>query len=207
MIDSSPLLVGLTGGIGSGKSTVAKIFQLLNVPIYYADDRAKWLMAKDERLKKKIITTFGDKAYQPDGSLNREYLAAEVFGDDQKVKTLNQLVHPAVREDFEIWVNTQTAPYVLKEAALIFETGADNEMDQVINVSSPLKIRIHRVLMRDPHRNEKQVNDIIDKQAPDDEKNSKSDFVIKNTDNKLLIPQVLQIHKKLLLEATVRSGR
>lgn len=202
MIDSKPILVGLTGGIGSGKSTVAKIFHILNVPIYYADDRAKWLMAEDESLKDKIKSAFGEDSYKKDGSLNREYLASEVFGDDQKVKTLNHFVHPAVREDFETWVKIQSAPYVLKEAALIFETGGDKDLDKVINVSSPLKVRISRILMRDAHRDEKQVNDIIDKQLPDEEKNLKSDFVIKNTDNKFLIPQVLQIHQKLLLEAS-----
>lgn len=207
MIDSKPLLIGLTGGIGSGKSTVAKIFQILNIPIYYADDRAKWLMANYECLKNKIKSTFGEEAYKMDGSLNREYLAAEVFGDDEKVKTLNLLVHPAVREDFETWINSQSARYVLKEAALIFETGSDKDLDKIINVSSPLKIRISRILMRDAHRDVKQVNDIIDKQLPDEEKNLKSDFVIKNTDNKLLIPQVLQIHQKLLLEAKARSPK
>jgi len=203
MIDSKPLLVGLTGGIGSGKSTVAKIFQTLNIPIYYADNRAKFLMSHNESLKIKIKIAFGDESYFTDGSLNREYLSEQVFGDDKRLNILNQLVHPAVREDFETWLRSQTSPYVLKEAALIFESGVEKDLDKVINVSSPLKIRISRVLMRDQHRNEKQLNDIIDKQLPDEEKNSKSDFVIKNTDNKLLIPQVLQIHQKLLLEAGV----
>ncbi|ERM82519.1 hypothetical protein P872_05705 [Rhodonellum psychrophilum GCM71 = DSM 17998] len=203
MIDRKPLLVGLTGGIGSGKSTVAKVFQILNIPIYFADDRAKWLMAKDEGLKHKIKSEFGEAVYNEDGSLNRKHLAAEVFADDQKIKALNNLVHPAVREDFSIWASSQSAPYVLKEAALIFETGGDKDLDKVINVSSPLKVRVSRILMRDAHRDENQVNDIIDMQLPDEEKNSKSDFVIKNTDNKLLIPQVLQIHQKLLLEASV----
>lgn len=198
MTNHKPLLVGVTGGIGSGKSTVARIFSILGIPVYYADDRAKWLMANDVALKEQIKANFGQESYSETGVLNRAFLASQVFSDEEKVKTINSLVHPAVRLDFENWANAQTAPYVLKEAALLFETGSYNDLDKVINVSSPIRIRISRVLMRDPHRNEKQVNDIIDKQLPDEEKNKLADFVIKNTDNKLLIPQVLEIHRQLL---------
>jgi dephospho-CoA kinase len=198
MKSHKPLLVGITGGIGSGKSTVARIFSILGIPIYYADERAKWLMANDPKLKKQIQDNFGSESYSEDGILNRSFLASQVFSDEEKVKTINGLVHPAVKADFENWANAQTAPYVLKEAALLFEIGSYKDLDKVINVSSPIRIRISRVLMRDPHRNEKQVNDIIDKQLPDEEKNKLADFVIKNTDNKLLIPQVLEIHRQLL---------
>lgn len=195
---SSPKLVGLTGGIGSGKSTVAKIFEILNIPVYYADDRAKWLMSFDEELKSKIQEAFGSESYDLDGNLNRNYLASTVFSDPEKVKKINNLVHPAVGRDFESWASHQNAPYVLKEAALIFETGGEKKLDAVINVSSPLKIRISRVLMRDPHRSLDQVNHIIDQQTPDEEKNERADFVIKNTDTKMLIPQVLAIHQQLI---------
>jgi dephospho-CoA kinase len=198
MTRKNPLLIGLTGGIGSGKSTVAKIFSILGIPIYYADDRAKWLMAFDEELKQQILTHFGPESYSEDGSLNRSYLAGTVFSDEEKVRIINSLVHPAVKKDFEKWVGQQNSPYVLKEAALLFETGSYKELDKTINVSAPLKIRVSRVLMRDLHRTEKQVNDIIDKQIPDDEKNKKADYVIKNAENKLLIPQVLKIHGELL---------
>jgi dephospho-CoA kinase len=198
MKSHKPLLVGITGGIGSGKSTVAKIFSILGIPIYYADDRAKWLMAYDPELKNQIKDNFGSESYSEEGILNREFLASKVFSDEAKVKTINALVHPAVKTDFEKWANQQVSPYVIKEAALLFETGSFKDLDKVINVSSPLKIRISRVLMRDPHRNEKQVNDIIDKQLPDEEKNKLADYVIKNTYNKLLIPQVLEIHNQLL---------
>jgi dephospho-CoA kinase len=198
MTRSRPLLIGLTGGIGSGKSTVAKIFSILDIPIYYADDRAKWLMAFDEELKKQILTHFGPDSYSEDGSLNRGYLSGTVFSDEEKVKIINSLVHPAVKKDFEKWVDQQNSPYALKEAALLFETGSYKDLDKTINVSAPLKIRITWVLLRDSHRNEKQVNDIIDKQMPDEDKNQRADFVIKNSDNKLLIPQVLQIHQELL---------
>jgi len=198
MTSHKPKLVGITGGIGSGKSTVARIFSILGIPIYHADDRAKWLMANDPDLKEQIQKNFGSESYSEEGILNRAFLASKVFSDEEKVKTINGLVHPAVRDDFEKWAHDQNSPYVIKEAALLFETGSYKDLDKVINVSSPIKIRISRVLMRDPHRNEKQVNDIIDNQLPDEEKNKLADFVIKNTDNRMLIPQVLEIHKQLL---------
>ncbi len=199
MSKKSPLKVGITGGIGSGKSVVAKIFSILNIPVYYADDRAKWLMVHNEVLAEQIKTEFGADSYLPDGSVNRTFLANTVFADPEKVKKINSLVHPAVNLDFLKWADTQTAQYVLKEAALIFETGGQKSLDFVINVSSPLKIRVARTLMRDPHRSEEQVNQIINQQMPDEEKNELADFIVKNTDNKLLIPQVLSIHEKLII--------
>lgn len=197
MNKAKPLWVGITGGIGSGKSTVCRFFQLLGIPVYSADDRAKWLMANDLELKAKIRLTFGEESYLSDGSVNREFLAEKVFSDPEQVKKINSLVHPAVGKDFRSWAEKQTSPYLLKEAALLFETGAAEELDYVINVSSPLKIRVARVLMRDPHRSEAQINHIINQQMPDEEKSERSDFVIKNTENKLIIPQILEIHKKL----------
>jgi len=197
MSKQRPLLVGITGGIGSGKSTVCKLFSLLGIPVYTADDRAKWLMAQDPELRNQISTTFGAAAYSSAGELNRSFLAETVFASPEKIAALNALVHPAVRKDFEQWIAAQTAPYLIKEAALLFETGAAKELDYVINVSSPLRIRMARVLLRDPHRSEDQVNQIINQQLPDEEKNELADFCIKNTDNKLLIPQVLEVHAKL----------
>ncbi len=198
MSKQSPLLIGITGGIGSGKSTVAKIFSLLGIPIYYADDRAKWLMGNDKFLKSQLIEAFGVESFDSKGKLDRAFLAKTVFSDPEKVKKINSLVHPAVRRDFSGWASHQNTPYVLKEAALIFETGNNKELDFVINVSSPLKVRIARTLMRDSFRSEEQVNQIINQQLPDEQKNELADFVIKNTDNKLLIPQVLKIHQKLI---------
>ncbi|SMD41780.1 dephospho-CoA kinase [Aquiflexum balticum DSM 16537] len=198
MIKGKKMLIGITGGIGSGKSTVAKIFNILGIPVYSADDRAKWLMANDPDLKGQIISNFGEESYIEDGSLNRSYLASRVFNDEEKVSMINSLVHPAVKKDFEKWVPKQNSPYVLKEAALLFETGSYQDLDKIINVSAPLKIRINRIMLRDPQRSENQINDIINKQLPDEEKNLKADFVIKNSDNRLLIPQVMQIHNELL---------
>lgn len=197
MSKSRPLWVGITGGIGSGKSTVCRFFQLLGIPVYAADDRAKWLMGHDSELKSQISEAFGSESFLPDGTVNRAYLAEKVFSDPEKVKKINSLVHPAVGRDFKCWAEKQTAPYLIKEAALLFESGSAKELDVVINVSSPLKIRVARVLMRDPHRDEAQVNHIINQQMPDEEKNELADFVIKNSENKLIIPQILEIHKKL----------
>jgi len=193
-----PFLVGITGGIGSGNSTACKLFSLLGIPVYTADGRAKWLMSSDAELRNQISSTFGAEAYSSTGELNRAFLAESVFANTEKLAELNALVHPAVRKDFEHWIAQQTAPYLIKEAALIFETGAAKELDYVITVSSPLRIRMARVLLRDPHRSEEQVNQIINQQLPDEEKNELADFCIKNTDNKLLIPQVLEVHAKLL---------
>jgi dephospho-CoA kinase len=201
MSKSQPLLVGITGGIGSGKSTVCKLFSLLGVPIYTADERAKWLMSHDPELKNEVLKAFGPAAYQSNGELNRGYMAETVFSNPEKVASLNALVHPAVRKDFAHWVSQQIAPYLLKEAALLFETGAAKELDYVINVSSPLRVRMARVLLRDPHRTEEQVNQIINQQLPDEEKNERADFSIKNTDNKLLLPQVIALHEQLLRKA------
>ncbi|WPR75358.1 dephospho-CoA kinase [Algoriphagus sp. NG3] len=198
MNKNSPTLVGITGGIGSGKTTVAKIFSILGIPVYSADDRAKWLMQNDGQLKTQIRHEFGDDSYLPEGSLNRDFLAKKVFSDPERVKTINSLVHPAVGRDFSDWASTHSSPYVLKEAALIFETGSNDALDFVINVSSPLKVRLARTMMRDPFRSEEQVHQIINQQLPDEQKNELADFVIKNTDNKLLIPQVLKIHDKLI---------
>lgn len=203
MSKSHPLLVGITGGIGSGKSTVCKLFTLLGIPVYTADDRAKWLMSHEPQLKEKILASLGTESYTSNGELNRGYLAETVFSNPEKVAALNALVHPAVGKDFAEWVSQQNAPYLIKEAALLFETGAAKELDYVINVSSPLRVRIARVLLRDPQRTEEQVNQIIDQQLPDEEKNELADFSIKNTDNKLLLPQVIALHEQLLRKTEI----
>lgn len=193
-----PKLVGLTGGIGSGKSTVAKIFNLLYIPVYYADDRAKWLMVNSPALTSAIKENFGPESYLEDGNLNRVFLGEKVFKDHDLTNLINSLVHPEVKLDFEKWAALQSTPYVIKEAALLFETGSYKQLDWVINVSSPLKTRIARILYRDPHRDEEQVNGIIDKQLPDEDKNKLANYVINNTENTMLIPQVLDIHKKII---------
>jgi dephospho-CoA kinase len=169
----------------------------LGIPVYSADNRAKWLMAHDDKLRNQISTSFGAAAYSTTGELDRVFLAESVFPNPEKIAALNALVHPVVRKDFEQWISQQTAPYLIKEAALLFETGAAKELDYVINVSSPLRVRMARILLRDPHRSEEQVNQIINQQLPDEEKNELADYCIKNTDNKLILPQVLALHAQL----------
>ncbi|EIM78783.1 dephospho-CoA kinase [Nitritalea halalkaliphila LW7] len=199
------LLVGITGGIGAGKSIVARIFTLLGVPFYAADDRAKVLMQTDEALREGIQAAFGREAYTSAGELNRAYLAATVFHDEAATKRLNGLVHPAVGRDFSAWSEAHQAhPYVLKEAALLVESGSYKELDSLILVKSPLVVRINRILARDPQRDLKQINAIIDRQLPDEEKARFAEFIIKNTDQKALIPQVLTVDAQLRKKAAER---
>lgn len=190
--------VGVTGGIGSGKTTVCRIFQSLRVPIYYADDRAKILMAEDEQLKSELISHFGEGVYQEDGSLNRIWLAGQVFGDPLKLEQLNAIVHPAVGRDAEQWqLKHQSAPYTIKEAALLFEAGSYKKLDKIIVVTAPENLRIRRVMDRD-HIDEGAVRQRMDRQWPQEKKAALADFIIENDGSKSLIPQVLEIHHKLL---------
>src|SRR5437773_8714653 len=142
------LRIGLTGGIGSGKTTAAKIFELLNVPVYYADDEAKRIMNEDEGLKKEIQKHFGDESYT-NGELNRSYLASKVFNDKYKLELLNALVHPATFKDAGKWFSKQTTHYAIKEAALIFEAGSTENLHHVIGVYAPVALRIKRTMERD----------------------------------------------------------
>ena len=194
----TPLQVGITGGIGSGKSLVSHIFKLLGVPIYDADSRAKSIMTTDGILVSQIKKEFGVLSYHSDGSVNREYLAQHVFSDPKKLKRLNELVHPRVGEDFKRWVEEQRTPYVLKEAALLFEAGSDKALDTILVVSAPEELRINRVLQRDKHRTAQQVMDIIRNQLKEEEKLKLSDYIIVNDGNSPVIPRVLELHKQFL---------
>jgi dephospho-CoA kinase len=195
-VHCSMLKIGLTGGIGSGKTTVAQIFEVLGLPVYYADDAAKRLMNEDENLKQQIIDHFGEESYL-DGKLNRSYLSSVVFADAEKMKLINTIIHPATIADAELWMNKQTAPYSIKEAALIFEAAAEKQLDLVIGVQSPLHVRIQRVMQRD-HIKEEAVLARMQKQMNEEEKMSRCDFVIVNDEKELLIPQVVAIHDRLL---------
>jgi dephospho-CoA kinase len=189
------LQIGITGGIGSGKSIVCRIFKALGVPVYDADSRAKSLMTTDGILISQIKKEFGVLSYHSDGTLNREYLA-EAFKDSEKLNLLNNLVHPRVGQDYQVWMREQKSPYVLKEAALLFEAKSNLSLDKIIVVSAPEKLRIKRVVQRDPHRNEQQVLDIIRNQLTDEEKVKLADYVITNDESRLVIPQVLELHGK-----------
>ncbi|MEJ0079381.1 MAG: dephospho-CoA kinase [Puia sp.] len=190
------LKVGLTGGIGSGKTTVAQIFEVLSIPVYYADPAARDLMNKDPELKKKIIASFGPDAYK-NGELNRAYLGSVVFRDSEKLSLLNSIVHPVTIRNSENWMKNQTSPYAVKEAALIFEAGIEKYLDYVIGVTAPESLRIQRVVERD-HVPMEKVLDRMKHQMDEKEKISRCDFVIQNDGILPLIPQVLQIHETLL---------
>jgi dephospho-CoA kinase len=191
------LQAGITGGIGSGKSLVCKIFQCLDVPVYDADSRAKALMNRDEVLVNQIKKEFGEDAYS-DGTLNRKHLGEKAFGNPDKLKMLDSLVHPRVALDYEQWVKQQSHPYVIKEAALLFEAGSYKSLDKIIVVSAPEDLRIKRVIVRDHHRSEQMIRDIIKNQMPESEKLDRADFVIVNDESQLVIPQVIAIHQHLL---------
>lgn len=191
--------VGLTGGIGSGKSTVCRVFSLLGAPVYDADQRAKELMASDPGVKSAVLRLFGDKAFLPDGSPDRGYLASLVFADTVLLGRLNDIVHPAVGRDYGDWIVRQTGqPYVIREAALLVETGSYRELDVLITVTAPEAERIRRVLLRDPNRTEEQVRSILARQMSEEEKVALSGYVIRNDNQSLILPQVLKIHAELI---------
>ncbi|MBR9997826.1 MAG: dephospho-CoA kinase [Cyclobacteriaceae bacterium] len=192
------LNIGITGGIGAGKTLISLIFKNLGIPVYYADERARYLMNHDDNIAGKIREMFGTEAFL-NGTLNRKYLAREVFSQAEKLEQLNRLVHPAVNRDYREWVSRQkNNPYCLKEAALLFETGSYRDLDQTILVYAPEHIRINRILMRDPYRLKEDVETIIRNQMDDEDKKKLADFIIFNDDDRLVIPQVLKIHKMLV---------
>lgn len=193
-----PLQIGITGGIGSGKTLVCHIFALLGVPVYDADSRAKTLMTTDGILVSQIKKEFGVLSFRADGSLDRAYLAEHVFSNPDKLKVLNSLVHPRVGADYAHWVTEQTSSYVLKEAALLFEAKSNQALDKIIVVSAPEELRIQRVLQRDKHRTEQLVKDIIRNQLEDEKKVKLADYVILNDERTPLIPQVIALHKQFL---------
>lgn len=193
------LKVGITGSIGSGKTTVCKLFNLLGVPIYYADDAAKRLMVENINLKKEINKLFDGKAYFETGDLNRKYIAKIVFNDKQKLDQLNALVHPAVFTDTQEWERRQTSTYSMKEAAILIESGSHKTLDKIIVVDAPLEVRLARVMKRDSVKRE----DVLkreSKQMSPIEKLKFADYSILNHDTDL-VKQVLKIHLSLLQES------
>lgn len=193
------LRIGITGGIGSGKSTVADIFNVLGIPVYRSDDASKRLMVEDKELKKNIIESFGEESYI-NGILNRKYLAAQVFNDSQKIALLNSFVHPATINDARQWMEKQHTSYIIKEAALIFESGSEKFLDYVIGVKSPVDLRVSRAMKRDSVTRE-QVEARMKLQMDEDEKMKSCDFIIINDEQQMLIPQVLLLHERFLKES------
>ena len=194
------LKVGLTGGIGSGKSTIAKIFEVLGIPVYYADDAAKRLMNEDDKLKEDIIRHFGKESYTND-RLNRSYLASLVFNNEEKLALLNSLTHPATINDANEWMQKQRSPYIIKEAALIFESGSNDQLDYVIGVYAPAPLRIRRTMLRD-NVTEEEVLKRISRQMNEEEKMKRCDFIITNDEQQMVLPQVLALHEKLTRDLT-----
>ena len=190
------LKIGLTGGIGSGKSTIAKLFELLGIPVYYADEASKRLYHTSEELKASLKKQFGEDIYSGQ-ELNRQKLAEIVFADSKQLEILNQLVHPPTIKDANEWMNKQTAPYIIKEAALLFESGSAKDLDYIIGVWAPVELRIDRVMERDSTSREHILNR-MNKQMNEEEKMKRCDFIIHNDEQELVIPQVLQLHTRIL---------
>jgi dephospho-CoA kinase len=190
------IIVGLTGGIGSGKTTVAKLFRSLGVPTYIADVEAKALMNTSEAIKKELIELFGQKAYL-NNELNRPFIADKIFNDKSYLDQMNAIVHPRVGSHFKTWLKHQNAPYVIKEVAIIFEHQQQSQYDLIISVIADKDKRLQRVLNRDQSTPEK-VMAIMKHQMDDIEKAKQSDFVIVNNDQETLEKQVQKIHKSIL---------
>lgn len=190
------LRVGITGGIGSGKTTVARIFEVLGIPVYYADTAAKRLMNDDEDVKKAIIAQFGPGSYK-DGRLNRSYISSIVFNDKDQLEKLNAITHPATIRDANEWMKRQNTAYTIKEAALIFESGSVEFLDHVIGVYSPLPLRVQRIMQRDGISRE-EVAQRMSRQLDENIKMKLCDSVLVNDEQQLLIPQVLALHSRLL---------
>ena len=189
-------VLGLTGGIGSGKTTVASLFFALGVPVYNADNEAKKLMNESPKIRTKLIALFGVNAYS-NGLLNRSYIAQLVFKDKNKLDALNQIIHPAVAAHYSAWLATQTYPYVVKEVAILFELGAENQFDFILTVTAPKQSRIDRVMQRDAKTSE-EVLSIMKNQWDEALKIKKSDFVIHNIDTQLTAKEIEEIHVKIL---------
>lgn len=196
-MSNSPYKVGITGGIGSGKSLVCKIFSKLGAPVFDADSRARLIINENAQVKQKIIAVFGKAAYQ-NGSLDRQYIVSRVFNDNKKLNLLNNIVHPVVGEDFQLWSAEQNFKYVIKEAALMFESESYKQLNEVITISAPIELRIQRVLSRDRFRSKEEIDKIIEKQLSEDERTKRANYVIYNDEKSLLIPQVLNHHERLI---------
>ena len=194
------MTVGVTGGIGSGKSTVCRVFAMLGVPVYEADARGKALMNSDPAVMMQVRALFGEQAYR-NGLLDRNYIAGRVFGDPDALAALNAIVHPAVGVDFRQWAQERQAPYVIEESAILFEHGLDSSLDKMVTVSAPEALRVRRTCLRDGVT-EAQVRQRIAHQMSDEERNARADFILRADERQLLIPQILALHRTLTELAT-----
>ena len=191
----SQKIIGITGGIGSGKSLICKIFSMMNIPIYDADSRAKYLINNDLFLKNSIKTLLGKNAYLPTGKYNRKWVASQVFNNPDLLKQLNSLVHPCVHKDSHDWVKKYSkSPFLIYEAALMKAVGDNNMFDKVIVVNAPINLRIQRIQVRDK-RSEQEIKDIIARQISDEERLKIADYVIENDDKEPVLEQVLELYE------------
>ena len=189
-------IVGLTGGIGSGKTTVARFFEKLDIPVYIADEAGKRLMNSSDEIRVKIIDFFGEAAYE--GSVpQRKYIASKVFNDSELLSRLNQIIHPAVEADFKNWLTEQSSEYVIYEAAILFETGGYKKCDFSILVKAPQKLRIERLQKRD-NSSKEEIKQRMNNQWSDEKKSELADFIINNEDLTQTKLQVEHIHSEIL---------
>ena len=189
-------IVGLTGGIGSGKTTIATMFNELGVPVYIADIEAKKLTNTSEKIKTELLNILGEQAYNKDG-LNRKYVADKIFNDAELLKRVNEIIHPEVAKHFRNWAKQQSEAYCIKGAAILFENGGYKECDYTILVTAPKEIRIKRILERDD-TTEDEIKSRMDNQWPDEKKIELADFIIENTDINITKEQVVKVHEHLI---------
>ena len=197
------LKIGITGSIGSGKSTACRIFETIGIPVYYADTRGKYLMQNEDLVKEKILSEFGPEILDKNKSIDRIQLAGIVFNDPEKLEKLESIIHPAVFSDFHQWVQIQNAPYILKEAAVLFESGSYKELDKIITVAAPRETRIARVLTRDNATRE-QIMAREKRQWPDAMKIEMADYILVNDEKQLLLPQIENLNRLLI---SILSGK
>jgi len=202
------LRIGITGGIGSGKSTVAHFFGVLGIPLYNADARARAIMETDPVLRAAILALFGPDSFVPQGTLNRAHIASQAFASPDLTKQLNAAVHPAVEADYELWASQPRpgVPYTLKEAALLLEAGSYKRLHFLLHVSAPEPVRIARTLARDPHRTHQQVADIISRQLPETQRQARCHFILQNSGQESIIAQALELHALFLTQADLQKG-
>ncbi|GAP67831.1 dephospho-CoA kinase [Bacteroidales bacterium 6E] len=198
-----PLKIGVTGGIGSGKSLVCQIFKTLKVPVFEADREAKEIIDSDSHTRQALEKLLGNGILGPDGKINRHAMAGIIFNDQELLKEVNAIIHPAVRHRFNSWHAEQKSRYIIQEAAILFESGVFRMMDMNIVVTAPEEMRIRRVMQRDGVTNEK-VYERMKNQWPEEEKVAMADYIIRNDESQSLIQQVLEIHQKILNYGKIR---
>ena len=195
-----PKLIGITGGIGAGKSTVSTIYKHLGFKVYNSDQRAKEIVSEDSIIKKKLISFFGNNIYK-NGVLDRKFLSDKIFNDNSSLEQINSIIHPAVKKDFNSWViNNSNEKILFKESALLLESGAYKELDKIILIVSDKNLRVSRVLNRDQNRSKKEIESIIDKQIDEVDAIKYADIVIDNNHKKMLLPSVIKEIEKLIVE-------